>query len=125
MDLFQDDIPNLDGTVIICGISAPDHRLSLFFDSIAASVLGDRVDLNLAKSGSRIMVISRGASLRLEHIGGEVEAARGEDWKPVRRIKVLLHRLPISVPLPFHMVQVQAIIRNGKVHMNLPSMVEI
>ena len=122
MDLFQDDVPNLDGTAVICGISAPDHRLSLFFDATAVSVLGDRIDLHV-NTYRRVLVVSRGMSLRMERI--DTRSVKDDEWMACRRIKVQLAHLPINVPLPFRMAQVQAIIRNGKVRMNIPSMVEV
>ena len=122
MDLFQDDIPNLDGTAVICGISAPDHRLCLFFDKTAASVLGDRIDVNVSKNNKRVLVVSRGASLTLEQIN--TESGSHNKWAACRRVKIQLHKLPLNVPLPFYLAQVMGIIRNGKIRIALPSMVE-
>ena len=121
-DLFQDDTEEFEGKTIVAGLSAPDHRMSIFLDDVSVKVVGSKIDVRV---DDRILVVSRGASLTLEDVRnvGYLSSLCNDNWRPSFRVKMFISRLPIDIPLPFHRALLFGTIKDNAIRIDLPSMV--
>ena len=114
LNLFQGDIAELHGQQTIIGLSGQE-RLVVYFDATAYRVVGSRVDFEVS---TRQLFIRRGDNIGVLEVDGDFGYCA----------KKRLSGLPITVPLPFHLVQLYAtfVIGNDpRMVIDLPSMVTI